>query len=98
MNNIPDAAPDLPVVPVTLDEDVARYLPHLNDVEMDEAHKMEFLRVLFAIMQRFVEIGFDVRACGQLLDAFNESSNAGPVALDSDEATSMEEGREEERL
>lgn len=64
-------------------DEVRAYLAQLDDLDLDEARKLEFLRVLFAMMRTFVELGFDVRACGQLLEAFNESSLDESAALDS---------------
>lgn len=64
------------------DDEVGRYLAHLDDIDLDEAKKLEFLRVLFAMMRTFVELGFDVRGCGQILEAFNELSQCESGALD----------------
>jgi hypothetical protein len=65
------------------DDEVRGYLAHLDDIDLDEAKKLEFLRVLFAMMRTFVELGFDVRGCGQILEAFNELSQDESGALDS---------------
>lgn len=64
-------------------EDMRIYLDDLADLDIDEAHKLEFLDVLFGMMRTFVELGFDARACGQLLEAFNELSLDDSDELDS---------------
>jgi hypothetical protein len=65
------------------EDEVRAYLAQLDDLDLDEARKLEFLGVLFGMMRTFVELGFDVRACGQLLEAFNENSLDESAALDS---------------
>ena len=72
-------------------DEVRGYLDDLAELELDEAQKLEFLGVLFGIMRTFVELGFDTRHCGQLLEAFNEVTTSESAALDSLNAEKEEE-------
>lgn len=63
--------------------DLASYLDELEDLEVSEAQKLEFLYLVAIMMETFVCQGIDVGICGQLLEAFNQSSTATPTALPS---------------
>lgn len=85
-----DAGVDIAVPahgPAPLELDVAKYVPHLADFDMTEAQKRELLETLWAILQTFVHLGFDVGkadVCGQIFADFNEAAEGGShsVALD----------------
>lgn len=55
------------------DFDPDRYRAHLAELTLTEEQETELLRILFSIMRTFVEIGFAVEDCGQLLEAFEEA-------------------------
>lgn len=42
--------------------DASKYLAHVEDFEMTEAQKIEFLRALWDIMSTFVRLGFGVES------------------------------------
>lgn len=53
--------------------DAQRYLPELADLEISEGQKTELLGILWSIMRSFVDLGFDVKRCGQLLPILSEN-------------------------
>lgn len=74
-------------------EDADRYLPLMEDFQMSEAQKLEFLGVIWNILAHFVEMGFDlskVDICGQLLDGFNEIAEDGCESVTSGPAIDTE--------
>lgn len=70
-----------PVLPVVgmLSFDASKYLEHVEDFEMTDAQKVEFLRVLWDIMATFVRLGFDVDS---VLPRFKEASENASDALE----------------
>lgn len=69
----------IPPVAGVLPFDSAKYLEHVEDFEMTEAQKTEFLRVLWDIMATFVRLGFDVDS---VLPHFKEASENVPDAVE----------------
>ena len=55
--------------------DATRYLPSVADCELTEAEKEEFLRVLWQIMCRFVELGFECDVCQLILNEDKTASD-----------------------
>jgi homoserine acetyltransferase len=53
-------AETVPQAPGILRFDAEKYLVHVDDMEMTDAQKMEFLRTLWTIMSAFVDLGFGV--------------------------------------
>ncbi|NWH08518.1 MAG: hypothetical protein HXY22_07760 [Alphaproteobacteria bacterium] len=50
----------------TLSVDVALYQSYLDDTDLSEAQKDEFLRALWAVVVSFVELGFEVHPLQQV--------------------------------
>ena len=69
----------IPPVASVLPFDAEKYLEHVEDFEMTEAQKAEFLRVLWDIMATFVRLGFDVDS---VLPHFKEASENAPDAVE----------------
>jgi hypothetical protein len=64
--------------------------PYVADFDMSEKQKQELLETLWAIMQTFVNLGFDLSKadlCGQLFADFNEASEAEPDGVESFSST-----------
>lgn len=68
--------------------DVERYQTYLDETDMSEAQKAEFLQSLWQVMVSFVELGFGVHplqeVCGKDAGIGTQSSDAEPdgVVLD----------------
>ena len=58
----------------TLDPD--EYLPLMAEFDLTEEQQVEFLKALWSIMRMFVELGLDVKSCGQLTDTFGLASKS----------------------
>lgn len=52
--------PSQPEVLGVLSFEAAEYMEYVDDLELTEAQKVEFLRTLWTIMSAFVELGFGV--------------------------------------
>lgn len=59
---------------------VEQYLEYLQDCELTEAQKVEFLQTLWNIMATFVRLGFDVEYALPIL--FQKASENGTNALE----------------
>lgn len=74
--------PDKPTVTI----DVSKYMHMLDDADMDEPQKQEFLETLWTIMVGFVDLGFGVHptqeACGQNSKLSNQWPNEPPGSLE----------------
>lgn len=57
---------------LTLDAD--KYREHVDDLNLTEEQKLEFLKTLWWIMSAFVDLGFRVDAVQLLLPALGEDS------------------------
>ena len=66
--------------------DVAKYEHLLEDTELSEAQKQEFLEALWEIVVAFVDLGFGVhpvqQACGQLHDFASTAAEFGGDVLE----------------
>lgn len=49
----------------------ARYRVYVDSFDITEQQKSELLQAVWDIMKMFVEMGFDVPSCDDLLEAFN---------------------------
>ena len=79
--------------------DLDAYLPLMDDFQMTEVQKREFLGVLCNILMHFVNMGFDLRKvdiCGQLMDGFNESAAGDVDGIGLEPAQDMETRDEQE--
>lgn len=54
--------------------DAARYRALLGDCDLTEEQANELLGILYDIMRSFVELGFDVDSCGQMLEDLAKGS------------------------
>lgn len=59
------------------------YRSHLAELSLNPDQERELLEVLWSIMSQFVELGFSVEHCGQLLDAFEEAANGDSADVES---------------
>jgi len=88
-----DGVPETPVtasVPASLDLDASKYNAELEDFDMTEDQKRELLETLWSIMRSFVELGFSVDVCGELMQSDREISFPGPAAIKCLTATATE--------
>ncbi len=81
--DLSEAAPSLPL-------DVEKYRGDLAGLGLSDSQELEFLQVLWSIMRSFVELGFDMKICGQIIEEFNSRSGESPGAVDSIHSTNME--------
>lgn len=72
------AASDPPTASV-LAFDADKYMSHLNESDLTEPQKAEFLHALWDIMSTFVRLGFDVDS---VLPRFKEASESASDALE----------------
>lgn len=52
--------------------DVAKYMAHVEDFDMTEEQKVEFLQTLWWIMAAFVNLGFGVDSVRRFIPALSE--------------------------
>lgn len=69
--------------PSMADFDEAEFLPYLDDMDLSEVQKSEFMHVLWDIMRMFVEIDMPVEIWGQIVEPLIDPTNS-----DSDEVKS----------
>jgi hypothetical protein len=62
--------------------EAAEYMEYVDDLELSEAQKVEFLRTLWSIMSAFVELGFGVDSVIPMLA--QKASESGAYALQKD--------------
>lgn len=79
--------------------EAAEYMEYVDDLELTEAQKVEFLRTLWTIMSAFVELGFGVDSVIPMLA--KKASENGADALQKEIPThefnvAADEGPEEE--
>lgn len=65
------------------DIDLDVYKPYLDGMQLTEQQKCEFLETLYSIMRSFVELGFNVDLCAQLLEVPNEHPVDSPIDVKS---------------
>lgn len=70
----------------TVSIDVARYQHFLDEADMTEAEKEDFLKALWSMIICFVDLGFSVEpltpACGQPEKSAHESGKPARLAVD----------------
>lgn len=67
--------------PTSLAEfDEAKYLPYLDDFDLDEAQKRELLGLVWNIMRAWIIMDLPMDSCGQIIEALLD-----PNATDSDD-------------
>ncbi len=78
-----------------LDFDPGRYRADLAGLDLTEQQQTALLGALWSIMQSFVEMGLDVKNCGQVFAAFNEASGVDSAddTLDVSAKTEIKRGR-----
>lgn len=69
--------PDLSY-PGELPLDVNKYLPYVEDFDMSEEKKAEFLHTLWSIMSAFVDLGWGVDSVQNFIPALREFSSQEP--------------------
>ena len=63
--------------------DFDAYAPYLDDMQLTDQQKREFLITLYSIMRSFVELGFSVDLCAQLLELPNEHMDDSSIDVKS---------------
>lgn len=71
------------------EDDLAQYLPELDELTIPEEQKIALLETLFDIMRRFVEMGFAPDVCGYVL---GEAAALLPDGLEQVDSSSDNEG------
>lgn len=66
-----------------LDFNAEKYLGHIDEFDMTEEQKRELLGTLWSIMCSFVQLGFDLKNCGQILESFAEAAQGDSDAVHS---------------
>ncbi len=71
---------------------VDKYLPELEDTDLSDAEKQEFLAALWSILVAFVELGFGIdpvqNACGQVAKEYFEATKNHAVDVEFEEHSS----------
>ncbi len=102
-NDLPTDRPDLSArlnAPPrsTLTVDVAKYEAFLEDTNMTDAQKEEFLQALWSVIVSFVELGFGVHplqeVCGQNAETHAERAKDGFNGVNSETFIATEEPEE----
>lgn len=91
------APTEVNVAPDLFSLHLAEYLADLSDMDLSEAQKVELLQVLWSIMARFVQMGFSLDLCGQLVQRFNLMSMQTGDQIESQRAIPEEEAEDEEQ-
>src|SRR5687767_5942735 len=78
-------------VPATLELDAAKYRADVEEFEMTDAQKAELLETLWSIMRSFVELGFNVNICEQILENAGAVSDGAPDGVKSLNSTAVAE-------
>jgi hypothetical protein len=79
-----DTLKEAPIqVPATLELDAAKYRADVEEFEMTDAQKAELLETLWSIMRSFVELGFSVNICEQILENAGAVSGGAPNGVKS---------------
>jgi hypothetical protein len=76
--------------------DPARYLDDVAELDLPEPAKIELLTVLFYIMRRMVDLGFDVGNvdfCGLIRAAFDAAANPAADAVNSEHSATNGEAK-----
>lgn len=101
MNNKDMVAPgegvtSMLTMPTMGDFDTTKYLKDIDEFDLNHAQQVALLEALGTIMLSFVEMGFDVKNCGQILDAFTQAARDGSKGVKcSEHSTSSQSLREE---
>lgn len=70
--------------------DADKYRSLISDFELSEAEERQMLEALWSIMYSFVQLGFDVKNCGQIVESLNLAAQADSAAIDSTDPTISE--------
>jgi hypothetical protein len=85
LNGFEGLAEGMAPMPAALELDQEKYLPELAEFDLTEAQKREFLETLWSVMRTFVEAGFRVDGCGQVLglaaSAFTDSQDGVELGI-----------------
>lgn len=74
--------------------DADKYSEHVDDLDLTEEQKLEFLKTLWWIMSAFVDLGFRVDAVQLLLPAFEEDSlSTESDTIEQDEGAALLRGK-----
>jgi hypothetical protein len=76
-------------------EDADRYLAMIEDIDLSEEQKTEFLLIVWDIMRMWVEFGFTGDPCGHLMSQFtNAVADEAPCTKEQPETKACSEGED----
>lgn len=83
LNGFEELAEGMAPMPPALELDPGEYMGYLEDCDLTEAQKVDFLQTLWSIMAAFVELGFTTNICEQIFETClpGESDAADGVEL-----------------
>ena len=64
------------------EHNLAKYRAELAEFDMADQQKDELLGILFSIMCHFVQLGQDVKICGQIFETFTLAAQSESGAVD----------------
>jgi hypothetical protein len=70
--------------------DPAKYRAELAGLGLTKKQEDELLGILWSIMYSFVQLGFDVKNCGQIFESFTQAAQGDSEAVDSSHSTTTE--------
>jgi hypothetical protein len=76
--------------------DPGKYRAELEGFDLTREQEDELLKVLWSIMYSFVQLGFDVKNCGQIFRSFTQAAQVDPNAIDSSHSANEEKPSQEE--
>lgn len=80
--------------------DPTKYREELNGLNLTEEQETELLSIIWTIMYSFVQIGFDVKNCGQIFESFTQAAQSESDGVDLSRSSKQEkrapEGRSHE--
>ena len=83
----PDAEPHQHK-PRVLHVDVERFQHHLDETDLSEAEKAQYLHIIWSIIMEFIDLGYGVhpvqQICGQVTEGACDGDHAGASLLSSE--------------
>ncbi|MDF2374416.1 MAG: hypothetical protein P1V21_26900 [Rhizobiaceae bacterium] len=70
--------------------DPEKYRNGLSELNLTEEQENEMLGILFSIMNSFVQLGFDVKNCGQIFESFTQAAQNESDGLESSHSSKQE--------
>ena len=81
---------------LTLDVDLMKFAHHLDESDLDEEQKQQFLGIFWNLVVAFVDLGYGVNstqlACGHLTKSFEKEGVLSPDSVQLEQPETVEEG------